>query len=80
MTMDTNGCGMVVSYRCDKNGEAGDEILCGEPIWLPSDSGGGYCREHAEEAAAEGLDMFTKADAETYLKLKAELAAEKSGA
>ncbi len=62
---------MVVNYKCDEHGEMGDEIECGEPIWLPSDGGGGYCRKHADETATEGMDMFTKNDAATYLRMKA---------
>lgn len=63
---------MVVSYKADANGEPGDEILCGKPLWLPSECGGGYCREHAEETAADGLDNFTRAEADLYLAKKAE--------
>lgn len=61
---ETSGCFMGIT-------PGDDPKSCGAPIWLPSETGGGYCREHAEEAAAEGLDMFTKNDAAAYLAKKA---------
>lgn len=67
----SDGCNTVTGWKCDPDGEQGDEIECGAPIWLVSDAGGGYCRTHAEETASEGLDTFTKADAERYVAQKA---------
>ena len=70
------GCDMVTDWKVGPHdGEPGDEIECGAPIWLVSEVGGGYCREHADETAAEGLDNFTKADAERY---EAQIAAERA--
>lgn len=68
----SDGCNTVTGWKVGPHdGEPGDEIECGAPIWLVSDAGGGYCRTHAEETASEGLDTFTKADAERYVAQKA---------
>lgn len=67
-----SGCDMVTGWKANEHGEPGDEIVCGAPIFLPSESGGGFCRAHADETAADGLDNFTKADAVTYQALIAE--------
>ena len=68
----SDGCNTVTGWKVGPHdGEPGNEIECGAPIWLASDAGGGYCRTHAEETAADGLDTFTKADAERYVAQKA---------
>lgn len=63
-----SGCFMVIDWHCTPDGDMGDEIECGAPVWLASDESG-YCRKHADEQAANGLDSFTAEDAAKYTAL-----------
>lgn len=47
-------CPMVINWKCDANGEPGEEIICGKPGEIQSEDGLA-CVECALAIAREGL-------------------------